>query len=601
MQVFFNFPASLFSGVTPGSEITKIPQAKAATSLFSPSAGNMVLGTAVANSATNVGSYRGTLATDNLYWSILGTTTGFNLQVDMGGVSLSGANKLLLTTETANVTTARNFSIQICDWVSSTGVDNAANAQCTGGGWRTVNSPKATLFNETADTSRTFELFDGYFYTGTNPGTKISTPLSNFVSNNAVRVRFFSTVNSVVQFNLDRVQLEAAIDPVYYPDSYNAIAPFAGVVAGDYLDTHTNNVTRQTITNTVASSLNVYYSFKNIQTYTGANTILVVYNGGYVSATTLTYNLAIWNFASSSWENLNASAITASAANTLQNNYFAKNNVTLSNYISGGETRIRVFSAVTGVQTLGTDQIYITIGSVNTDTAQSETSFGQLAAGTSAATDDIAALTTATVGTTWTNTSCLNNTTPCATTPYPSDWAGTWGTNYSSANNFNVPITIPTNAAVTGIRYAARFRSNSTLATAQLGLKDYSGQFAGQTIAGGWSAVGGTNALTTFTFTDGIYQVNPQNFIDTKNNVANLRLRTSVSTAVAGVTRDWDFGMVSIRWVAPLLTIPGTYLSFSISTSTVGFGPLTSAGVRYATADGLGATTETEAHNLIVS
>ncbi|MSU74910.1 MAG: hypothetical protein EXS55_00110 [Candidatus Magasanikbacteria bacterium] len=601
--VFSNASVPLLVGIglNVGPDNSLVTPVQAATSLFSPSAGNLVLGTPAANSATNVGSYRGTLATDNLFWSFVGTPTGFNAQVDLGGVSLNGANKLLLTTETANVTTARNFFIQICDWASSTGVDNVADAQCTGGGWRTLNNPKATAFTETADTSRTFEIFNGYFYTGTNPGVKVATPLTNFVSNSTVRIRFFSTVNSLVQFNLDRVQLEAAIDPVYYPDSYNPIAPFAGAVNGDYLSVFTNNATRQTITNTVANPLSFYYSFKNIQTYTGANTILVAYNGGFVSNLALTYNVAIWNFNSSSWENLNAAPIVASAINTLQSNFFAKSNVTLANYISSGETRILIFSTVGGTQTLGTDQIYITVGSVNTDTNQSEISFGQLGSGTSAATADLAALTTATVGNTWTQTTCLNNTAPCATTPYPTDGAGTWGTNYSASANVTVPITVPAGAAVTGIRFAARFRSNVTANTVQLGLKDYSGQFAGQTIAGGWSAVGGTNALTTFTFTDGIFQINPQNFIDTVNNVAALRLRTSASTAVAPVTRDWDFALVSVRWITPATNPPPpTFLSFSISTSTAGFGLLYPHAARYATASGAGAATETEAHTLAI-
>ncbi len=526
-----------------------VKKAIAATSQFSPSSSSLVLGTPLANSATNVGSWRGTLASDNIFWSVLGTTTGFDMQLNLANVSLNGANKLILTAESANVTTARAYFIQICDWVSSAGVNNAADANCTGGGWRTVNNPKATAYTNTADAVYTFEIFDGYFYSGTTPGARISTPLANFVSLNNFKMRFFSTVNSTAQFNADRVQLEAAVDPVYRPDSYNPIAPFAGATANFYTDTFGSNNIRQSATNTAANPLNFYYSFKNIQTYTGANAILVVYEGGYVSATTLTYNLAIYNFSSSSWETLNAAPITASAASTDQLNYFAKSGVALADYISGGESRIRVFSTVSGTQTFQTDMIYITIGSVNNDAAKSEVSFGQATATNSLATADLAALTTATVGNTWTQTSCLNNTAPCAAAPYPADWAGTWGTNYSSSANVSVPITIPANAMVTGIRYAARFRSNITTNTVQLGLKDFSGQFVGQTIAGGWTGVGATNALATFTFTDGIYQINPEDFIDTVNNVGNLRLRTSASTATAAATRDWDFAMMSVRWV----------------------------------------------------
>ncbi|MFZ2153813.1 MAG: hypothetical protein WAV16_01135, partial [Candidatus Moraniibacteriota bacterium] len=324
------------------------------------------------------------------------------------------------------------------------------------------------------------------------------------------------------------------------------------------------------VTNNATNAMNFYYSFQNIQTYTGANTILVNYEGAYVSATALTYNLAIYNFNSSGWEDLHTGAITASATSTDQVNYFAKNNVTLSNYISSGEVRIRIYSTVTGTQTFQSDMIAITVGSTNTDVAQAETSFGQEAGGTTAVnTRDIDAPLLTTVGTTWNHLTCLNNaiagSCTAVTYPYATDWAGTWGTNYSASSNVSVPITVPTDASVTGVRFAARFRSNSTTNTVQLGIRDYSGQFAGPTVAGGWTAVGGTNALATnYTFTDGIYQVNPEDYIDTVNNRGSLRLRTSASTATATVTRAWDFAFMSIRYtylnggVTPSITVGTT-------------------------------------------
>ncbi|NTW22242.1 hypothetical protein HGA34_01700, partial [Candidatus Falkowbacteria bacterium] len=82
-------------------------------------------------------------------------------------------------------------------------------------------------------------------------------------------------------------------------------------------------------------------------------------------------------------------------------------------------------------------------------------------------------------------------------------------------------------------------------------------------------AVGATNALTTFTFTDGIYQVNPEDFIDTVNNRGNLRLRSSASTAVSTTTaaqvREWDFAFMSIRWVEKPAAAPNIS-SYSNST-----------------------------------
>ncbi len=528
-----------------------VPQrVKAVLPQFTPTSGWVVTGTPVALSATNVGSYRGALASDNVYWSVTSSNTGLNFGVNFGTVALNNANKIIVTTETANVTTARNFYIQVCDWSSSTGVDNPVDGQCTGGGWRTLNNPKATAFAETADTSRTFELFNGYFYTGTASGTPVNTPLNNFVTGGSgLKIRIYATTTQAVQFNVDRIQVETAIDPVYYAAGVTNIAPFTGAHTGFYSDTfaNQNGTVRHSVANTAGNAMSFYYSFKDVRSYVGANTFLVNYIGAYVSATTLTYNVAIYNYAASTWENLNTTAITASGATTDQTNYFAKSTSTIVNYMSGGEVRIRIYSTATGVQTFQTNTISLTLGSVNLDTAQFETSFGQAVAGSvSTSTATLFATTTSSSLDDWRQSTCKNNTSPCATTPYPSDWAGTWGTNHSAASNLSFPITPPANAQVTGIGYAARFRTNTTTVTAQLGLQDFSG-LTGAT--GGWIGVGTTNALTTYTYTEGMYQTNPDDFIDTVSNVGNMRLRTSGSTAVATSTRDWDFALMSIRWV----------------------------------------------------
>ena len=51
---------------------------------------------------------------------------------------------------------------QICDWTSSTGVENAADAQCKTGGWRTLH-PQDTAFSGTAFTNNRYEIYNGYF------------------------------------------------------------------------------------------------------------------------------------------------------------------------------------------------------------------------------------------------------------------------------------------------------------------------------------------------------------------------------------------------------------------------------------------------------
>jgi hypothetical protein len=571
------------------------------TNQYIPTGGGLVLGTADTVSATNTGTWRGTLATDNVFWSNDGTTTGINVYLDVGNIVLSNANKIIIVSEQKNVTTARTFFLQICDWVDTTGVSHAADAQCTGGGWRTLQIPTAGT-NETTDTVRTIEIWNGYFQTGSNPGSPIDTPLANFVNNGTARIRYYSTTNSTAQFDIDRFMLEVAVDPVYYPSSYTKQNSWTGNFANAINYTALSDNNRVTLTNQTPNPMDGYFEFDNIETYSDANTIFVYMEGAYLSSTLMTYNLAIYNYTTPGWEDLHSGQITATGANSEQINYFAKNNVDLTDYISGGNARIRLYSTVAGTQTFGLDQLYIVVGSTNSSTSFSETSFGDDNATDASNTRDVDVLTTSSTGNTWQVATCLNNTAPCATTPYATDWSGTWGTHYSASQNVSMPVTVPDNSAVTGVYYAGRFRSNVTTNTVALGLKDYSGQFAGGTtaIAGGFSLVGATNALTTYTLTTGLFSVNPQDHIDLDNNLATLRLRTSTSTNTATATRDWDFAFVSIRYLEiPQDTAPS--VTFSISDNTVGFGVIDALQDRFATGSGSGSAGEVEAHTISAS
>ncbi|HRH30964.1 MAG TPA: hypothetical protein PK886_02790, partial [Candidatus Paceibacterota bacterium] len=569
------------------------------TSQYIPTNGGLVLGTAVAVSATNMATWRGTLTTDNVFWSNLGTTTGLNVYLDVGNMNINNANKMIITSEQKNVTTARTYFLQICDWVSSTGVSHSADTECTGGGWRTLQIPTSGS-SETTDTVRTIEIWNGYFQTGSNPGSPIDTPLTNFVNNGTARIRYYSTTNSTAQFDIDRLAIELGIDPVYYPTSYTKQNSWTGNFANAINYTALSDNNRVTLTNQTPNPMDGYFEFNDIQPYSDANTILVYLEGAYISSSIMTYNLAIYNYTTPGWEDLHSGQITASGSNVEQLNYFAKNNVTLSNYISGGKARVRIYSTVAGTQTFSIDQFYIVVGSVNTSTSLSETSFGDDNATDASNTRDIDVLTTSTGGNTWQVATCLNNTSPCATTPYATDWAGTWGTHYSASQNVSMPVTVPNNTAVTGVYYAARFRSNVTTNTIALGLKDFSGQFAPGTtsVTGGWSTIGTTNALTTYTFTNGLWPVNPEDHVDLDNNLVSLRLRTSGSTATSTTTRDWDFAFTSIRYMY-LPAVPT--VSFSISDNTIGFGTLSSSSARFATGDGTGSATEVEAHTITAS
>ncbi len=121
--------------------------------------------TAAAAEGVNTGSWKGTLADDAFHWVVTGTTTGVDVQLTVGNVALNGANTLMIQTDFDLDNAALATVVQICDWVSATGVDNAADAQCTTGGWRTLNNRKTPIV-ATATTSYHWQIYDGYCATG---------------------------------------------------------------------------------------------------------------------------------------------------------------------------------------------------------------------------------------------------------------------------------------------------------------------------------------------------------------------------------------------------------------------------------------------------
>jgi hypothetical protein len=540
LSIFFQW---FFIGKFPGTQLSywknfSEPEVAEAKYQWTPSGGSIVVGSdyPVQDAIGNTPSWRALLSDDSWYW-----VTKFNLDnglekiVYIDGVRLQGANKLIITYGGYVSDSAGNYYVQIYDYANST--------------WRNLNW-RDVAFSNTSDTNYTFEVYNGYWQSGGDP---IDTPLSNFVSNDSnkrVQIRVYSTTTGqAILHYWDRLHLEVAIDPVVYANSLVRLNGWNGTITNNYTWTNYADDSRLIASNVSSGTpLDFYLSFKNVKTYPGANAIFVHHQGS-VSNSALTYRLQIYNFASSTWENLNATLL----SNTSETDYyFVKNNVNLSNYVSSGEVRIRYYTTTNNTYTLSIDLVYIFIGSVNEDTNQCQVSFGNEAGGTTCAnTRDID--TSNTTDSTWQQTTA----TSASAGYYPGDYAGTWGTNHSASANLWVPITIPQNSAVTAIKYAARFRSNSSSLRMMPCLKDLSGLNpsvggTGYTATGGWVDVPTYNESTAYTVLAPYaytHYTSPEDFIDTHNNRANFRMRTSSSSATSPITRDWDFAMLSIRWI----------------------------------------------------
>jgi len=601
----------------PLNESLPAPQRALATYQFTPTGGAVVTGTALpilgmtvaAAEGTNLGSWRATIADDNFHFGINSTATGYNVHLDIGGVQLNNANKLFIQTEFDLDTTVPATLVQICDWVSAVGVHNVADAQCTTGGWRNLNVNDIAITIATPVTY-SWAIYDGYWnYTAI---ARISTPLTNFVDGtNRIRIRYFSTTNTVSSVHIDFLRVLAVINPVYSPAGVTQIS--GGAPLGNYsmaigtgvgggagaIQSGLDSV-RFRVPGLAGVPSNFFFSFNNVRTYPGANTILV--RAQYsCSATGISHRPSIWNFALSQWEDLTTASIACATANAIH--AWARNNISIADYVSAGEVRIGWRGLANGTQEIQIDMIYMMIGSTNTS-GTAEITFGTNAVGSVLATRDLDTL-TATPNTWDVATVVESNTLGFPIYALDSDHDAT--AEQATSMNIDFPVTAPTNTFVTGAFFAGRFMAGAA-GTVQMGLRDYGGSTILAGGGGGWTAIGPT-VTTGFIYGDNIttgmagvagMNLNPKDHMDTVDNKMNIRLRTTLPTTAA--TRRWDFAMVSIQWAeVPVAPPPGETLTFTISDNTIGFGPLASGSARFATGDTLGNATEIEAHNLTAS
>jgi hypothetical protein len=591
------------------------PRQTTQTTSFSPSSGILEVGNTIAIDANNKSSWRATLGNDGSYWTTARTSSGFSTLLYFDPVENLGANKMIVTIEDSNITTANAYEHLVCDWVSSVDVYLPADSNCTGGGWRTLH-PRGTTLTNTADTVRTYEVYNGYYWNSS--GEVITTPVTNFISSTTkqVIIRSYSTVNSAVRYRVDWAQVEMAIDPIYEPGAFtansagtitNGVRELIGAVSTNVTASDGNKMTIPMPA--VSQPVDVTFTFNNVKPYVDANTVLLAPE---LCATNAALQFAFYGFNASSslWERFTATS-TPSVCGTDTTYAFSANSTnvsgfSLANYIQNGQLQIRLLTnAPATLYNMQLDRFYMMIGSVNIDTADCEISWGSGTLGNCVNTRTIGEGTTATpASATWQITNALEY--QSSQHSLDNDDDGTNGERAKAAN-ISFPITIATSTQITAMHYAIKFRSNITSETWEAQIRKY-GALSGlgnNGVGSGWVNTPGTNinAATTYSYFDTWQIVEPQNdtytLLDTSNNQVNLRLRTSISSNTGtSVTGDWAFAMASVRYIE---SRSSQMLSFSISDSTIGFGDLTPGAARYATGDILGSGTPTPAHLLYVS
>lgn len=525
---------------------------------FDPNAGQLVTGTeqtivsatAANGEGVNVGSWRGTLGDDNYHWVVAGTASGVNMQLEFGDVELNNANTLMLQTEFDLDATALSTMVQICDWVSSTSVDNAADTECTGGGWRTLNNRRVGITTTTA-TAYHWQIYNGYFNNGNTP---VDTPLSNFVNgSNKIRIRYYSTTNSTATIAVDHARIIAVVNPVYTAAGFTNLG--SGTVTGDYRSTNTvtqgaSDNTYLQVAGTAGSISDFYLKMNDVRTYTGMNTILV--RAEYSCANTgFSHRPKVWNFTTDAWVDLSTSSIACSTTDAT--NMFALNNITIADYVENGEMRIGWYGLSNSAVAIRIDQLYVMLGTTSTDNADCEIPFGTVNAGDCSNTRTI----DTTAATSSWDVSTVDESNTFGQNYYALDNDGDVNVEEAAAEHFRYNVTKPDNSMVTGLFFSGRFMSG-TGGTVQLAIRDYSSL---NQATGGFTGIG-ASSTTALTYTDNITVggvanggpaglfVNAEDHIDTINDQVWMRVRTTNSGATtSNSVNQVDFAMVSIQWV----------------------------------------------------
>lgn len=533
-------------------------------SRFVPTASNLVTGTAqnvtavaAANpEGVNVGSWRGLQAQDDFGWTFASTASGMDAQVDFGGVALNGANSLFVQTRFDQDATVPSAVVQICDWVSSTSVDNAADAQCTGGGWRTLNNRAAgSPWNGAA--TYLWQIYNGYWNGGTN--TPVNTPLTNFTNGSTMRIRYYSAVNTTTTFAIDNIVVMPVVNSLYsaagltnlgsgsVTNTYSNTNSYVGAAVGSGSTAqYPSDDNRVGVAGTAGSVSDSYFSFKNIRTMPGMNTIMVRAEHR-CDAAGINYRPKIFNFEAGAWEDLTSNNIACSTSDAT--NVFAKNNVDLSDYLNNGEARIGWYGLANGTQSIETDLIYVMVGMTNTDNTECDISFGTLSAGSCA---DTRTIDTTASAASW-DTLAEDESTNQGHDYYPFDTDADGVTEESKANHIKFLVPELTNGPMIGFNWATRFTAGIG-GTLGLDVRDYGNNIL--STAGGFYSLG-ASATSTLNYSDP-FTASAAPFIttgldsyrDTLGGRMWLRMRsTSDSSTATNSVSQWDFAFVAPIWI----------------------------------------------------
>ncbi len=308
------------------------------------------LGSGMGETTSN---FRYTNTDDNSRW-VTTQTTGTDVTLTFGGITIpEGANSILLTSKHIFTVNFGSYRFQIYDVVNDV--------------WRDLN-PHAwngsTVF--TSSTSLVYtqlSIFDGYF--STDATTKVSTPITNFISSDSakeLKLKILADASNGA-FSWDFCQIQVMTDPQYYASGMSFASGKGSVSSNRYADTFTddNSVgTNLVLSPGAGNELDARFSFTNVRTPPkGFNTMLFQVSAW--KSTAGTYGMDIYNVRTDSWEQI-TSGVTRTADAL---DYFSFSVGDWRDYISSGDTptvQVR-FTSSGNANNLNVDYLTMIMGS----------------------------------------------------------------------------------------------------------------------------------------------------------------------------------------------------------------------------------------------
>jgi len=351
-SVTWDFAFATIKSITPQNKVTY---------RFTPTGGSLTYGT------TNASNWRFAIGDDAQPWNTdPNVTSGTDAVLSFSGVSIpTGANKMIVTSK-HRFDVSSTYKMYLYDYSASL--------------WRDLVPHQSNFTGDTTVANwdyAQFEIFDGFFSNGTN--TKVSTPLTNFISSGAMQIRIVNT-STTADLDWDFAQIQFVTDPGYHPSALAVTAP-ATLTANEYNDLYTDDNTSNVTITPSGNAAEALLTFSNVvKPPEGFNAILL--ESSAFKTTAGSYDVSVKNVKTNIFEPIVTGVIRTADAT----DYFLFSVGDWDNYIDNTTNTITLRYYTSGNNNvLNLDLVQITLGTIPSSTTAMTSYTGAVMNGTVAA------------------------------------------------------------------------------------------------------------------------------------------------------------------------------------------------------------------------